>query len=202
MEITLREASKRYGYTWIFKNLELCLAAGSRTAILGANGSGKSTLLQIISGAQSLSEGTITWQRNQKLLPVEKVYEHISIAAPYLELIEEFTLTELVKFHFSLKKPMHNLSTDAIIERSGLRDKCKYPLMYFSSGMKQRTKLLLALIADTPLVLLDEPLSNLDADAAIWYRNLVDDFGGNRTFLVCSNHQQNEFDFCTHQIQL
>jgi len=68
--------------------------------------------------------------------------------------------------------------------------------------MKQRTKLLLALIADTPLVLLDEPLSNLDADAAMWYRKLIDDFGGNRTFLVCSNHQLNEYDFCTREIQL
>jgi ABC-type multidrug transport system ATPase subunit len=202
MEITLREASKRYGYTWIFKNLELSLAEGSRTAILGANGSGKSTLLHIISGAQSLSEGTITWQQNEKNVAPELLYEHISIAAPYLELIEEFTLTELIKFHFSLKKPLFNLSTDAIIERSGLRNKCRYPLMYFSSGMKQRTKLLLALIADTPLVLLDEPLSNLDADAAMWYRKLIDDFGGNRTFLVCSNHQLNEYDFCTREIQL
>jgi ABC-type multidrug transport system ATPase subunit len=202
MEITLREASKRYGYTWIFKNLELSLAEGSRTAILGANGSGKSTLLHIISGAQSLSEGTITWQQNEKNVAPELLYEHISIAAPYLELIEEFTLTELIKFHFSLKKPLFNLSTDAIIERSGLRNKCRYPLMYFSSGMKQRTKLLLALLADTPLVLLDEPLSNLDADAAMWYRQLIDDFGGNRTFLVCSNHQLNEYDFCTREIQL
>ena len=202
MEITLREASKRYGYTWIFKNLDIYLAEGTRTAILGANGSGKSTLLQVLSGAQSLSEGSITWQHGEKVLPVEKVYEHISIAAPYLELIEEFTLTELVKFHFSLKKPLFNLSADAIIDRSGLRDKSKYPLMYFSSGMKQRTKLLLALIADTPMVLLDEPLSNLDADAAVWYRQLVDDFGANRTMLVCSNHQKNEYDFCTREIHL
>jgi ABC-type multidrug transport system ATPase subunit len=202
MEITLREASKRYGYTWIFRNLDLSLTEGSRTAILGANGSGKSTLLQVLSGAQALSDGSITWQHNEKLVPVEKVYEHISIAAPYLELIEEFTLVELVNFHFSLKKPRFNLSTHAIIERSGLRDKCRYPIMYFSSGMKQRTKLLLALIADSPMVLLDEPLSNLDADAAVWYRQLVDDFGANRTMLVCSNHQKNEYDFCTREIHL
>ena len=74
-------------------------------------------------------------------------------------------------------------------------------IKYFSSGMKQRVKLALAVFSDTPLLLLDEPTSNLDEQGIAWYRSLISKYGVNRTLVVCSN-QQHEYDYCTHQLQL
>jgi ABC-type multidrug transport system ATPase subunit len=124
----------------------------------------------------------------------------VSIAAPYLELIEEFTLSELIHFHFSVKKPINNLSESAILQKSGLTHAADRRISYFSSGMKQRVRLILAILSDTPLLLLDEPLSNLDSRASEWYRALLEEFGGSRTILVSSNHQEPEYFFCNRRL--
>jgi ABC-type multidrug transport system ATPase subunit len=202
MEIALHQAGKRYNFNWIFKSIDLHLTAGSRWVFLGSNGSGKSTLMQLISGSTILSEGSIVWKRNDQVIPQEEVYQYISIAAPYLELIEEFTLEEHIRFHFSVKKPLNQMEIKEILEISGLANRAQLKVGYFSSGMKQRLKLLLAILSDTPLLLLDEPLSNLDKDASKWYLNMIERFGTNRTIVVCSNSVEEEYKFCSNQINL
>lgn len=202
MEIALHQAGKRYNFNWIFKSIDLHLIAGSRWVFLGSNGSGKSTLMQLISGSTILSEGSIVWKLNDQVIPQEEVYQYISIAAPYLELIEEFTLEEHIRFHFSVKKPLNQMEIKEILDISGLANRAQLKVGYFSSGMKQRLKLLLAILSDTPLLLLDEPLSNLDKDASKWYLNMVERFGTNRTIVVCSNSVEEEYTFCSNQINL
>ena len=103
MEIVLENAGKRYLREWIFKDLNYTFKKGSSYAITGRNGSGKSTLAAVLSGQLIPSEGTIKHYIDGKVLDEHLVYRHTSLAAPYLELIEEFTLKEMVNFHFSLK---------------------------------------------------------------------------------------------------
>ena len=130
------------------------------------------------------------------------VFRNVSFAAPYLELIEEYTLNELLRFHFALRKPLDGLDVSDILDISGLdHAKDKY-IRHYSSGMKQRLRLSLALLTDSRLLLLDEPLSNLDAGAADWYRALIDQYGAERTILVGSNHQQAEYDFCAQHLNI
>jgi ABC-type multidrug transport system ATPase subunit len=158
--------------------------------------------MQLASGSTLLSEGSIAWKNNEQEIPQEFVYQYISIAAPYLELIEEFTLEEHLRFHFSVKTPLDNLKIPEILELSGLANRAQLKVGYFSSGMKQRLKLLLAIISDTPLLLLDEPLSNLDKDAGEWYLKMIERFGRKRTIIVCSNSIEAEYRYCTNQIDL
>ena len=172
------------------------ITPGKRLAILGANGMGKSTLVQIIAGIKLPSEGKILWKADSKNIEGEDIYRSVSFAAPYMELIEEFTLKEHIRFHFSLKKALGNLNTEAIIELSGMKDSSDKMVRYFSSGMKQRLRLLLAIISDTPILILDEPSTNLDQEAVKWYLNLIREFSGNRTIIVASNHQLHEYGFC------
>ncbi|HOY49577.1 MAG TPA: ATP-binding cassette domain-containing protein [Flavobacteriales bacterium] len=200
MEITLNEVGKRYNFNWIFNGLSWHIASGDRCVFLGANGSGKSTLLQIVAGSILSSAGKIQWRINEQEIEPEHVYQYVSIAAPYLELIEEFTLTELIHFHFSVKKSINNLSESEILQKSGLTHAADRRISYFSSGMKQRVRLILAILSDTPLLLLDEPLSNLDSRASEWYRALLEEFGGSRTILVSSNHQEPEYFFCNRRL--
>ena len=175
---------------------------GETLAILGPNGSGKSTLLQVLSGATLLNEGTITHHQGDTTTDPEEVFRYVTIAAPYLELVEEFTLEESVKLHFSFKKTMNGISLQEVIRLSELQDAIHKPVKFFSSGMKQRLKLTLACLSDTPLLLLDEPCANLDENGVKWYASMVGEYGKGKTIVVCSNSHPEEYFFCSRKIQL
>jgi ABC-type transport system involved in cytochrome c biogenesis ATPase subunit len=169
LQISLHSASKRYNKDWIFKDLTYTFDMGNHYAFIGNNGSGKSTLLQCVAGYISLSKGTIKWGDYD----TNNIYKQISIAAPYLELIEEFTTIEQFKFHTQFKPLIKDISVEQIIEMIGLKDSSHKQIRYFSSGMKQRLKLALAIFADAPILLLDEPCSNLDLDGYALYHMLI-----------------------------
>ncbi len=202
MEIKLNNAGKKYLREWIFRKVDLTLAKGSKWVILGPNGSGKSTLLQVLSSAVALNEGTVDFYLDDKQIEIEEVYKNISLAAPYLELIEEFTLQEIISFHFKFKKIVHGLSEKDVIQISGLEKEANKVIRFFSSGMKQRLKLTLAILSDTSLLLLDEPCSNLDSNVIEWYQKMIRDYAMTRTIIVASNNQTEEFFFCDNKISI
>jgi ABC-type multidrug transport system ATPase subunit len=201
MKITLDQIGRRFNREWIFKNLNYTFQSGKSYAILGINGSGKSTLLQVISGSLSQSTGKIEFDFSGKQIEIDDIFQYLSIAAPYLELIEEFTLTEVLDFHFQFKTRLNSLNNAQLIELLNMEKSKDKQLKYFSSGMKQRVKLLLAFCSDTQILLLDEPTSNLDEQGIIWYKELVSKFTVNRLVIVCSN-QFHEYDFCNEQIHI
>ncbi len=201
MHIQLHKIGKKFNREWVFKNIDLNIPYGTRLAILGNNGSGKSTLLQIISGVLSPTEGELLFTKGSKEIPVEQAFEHLSIASPYLELIEEMTLIEMIEFHFSFKNRYQNLSNNQLVEILGLASSLQKEIRYFSSGMKQRTKLLLAVLSDVSCILLDEPCSNLDKQGIAWYNHLLDEYLGERTLLVCSN-QEYEYEKCSTHLSI
>lgn len=201
MQIELHKISRRFNREWIFRDIDFVFERHSATAVLGPNGSGKSTLLQILSGLLSPSSGHISFLLSGKPVPAELVFKQLSIAAPYLELPEEMTLSELISFHFSFKRLLPGITPSSMIELAGLEKAAAKQLRYYSSGMKQRVKLLLSFCSDTPLLLLDEPCSNLDQHGIAWYHNLVERFGKDRTLVVCSN-QENEYSFCSAELRI
>ncbi len=202
MELTLSNIAKHFGREVVFKGVSLSLASGSRTAILGPNGSGKSTLLQVIGGVLVPTEGSIMHRLNGQDLAQEDVYRHVSIAAPYLGLYEDLSLKQAVEFHARFK-PFRKGLTPADVARSAyLEHALEKPVLNFSSGMKQRLKLALAILSDTPLLLLDEPASNLDAEAIAWFRELLKTHTDGRTLVVASNRQAAEHDLCTTSIEI
>lgn len=202
MKINLEAVGKKFNYEWIFRGINLEISPENTLAITGSNGSGKSTLLQIISGHMMSSEGKLTYQSNNHTITEEEIYKHISIAAPYLELIEEFTIPELVSFHLQFKQFSGNIGIKEFLDITGLVASRNKPIRYFSSGMKQRVKLALAILSKTEILLLDEPTSNLDSKAVEWYQELINDFGKERTIVVCSNLLKQEYAFCTNVISI
>lgn len=199
MRIELTGLGKKFNRDWIFKGIDVTIATSDRVAIIGPNGSGKSTLLQVISGVLSPNAGTIAFQNAGVDISVENIYKNISIAAPYLELPEEMTLMELIQFHFSFKDQLGFTSAEEIINSMGLQKAKNKEIRYFSSGMKQRVKLALALYSKVDCILLDEPTTNLDEQGIAWYLNLIDTMLGNRTIFVSSN-QAHEYAFCNKRI--
>jgi ABC-type multidrug transport system ATPase subunit len=200
-QITLNQSGKKFFRNWIFRNLSIELSVPEKIVVLGPNGSGKSTLLHVLSGQLSLSEGSVKYI-NSVPLEASAVFKHISIAAPYLDLIEDFTMEEIIRFHFQFKKAVNNFSVNEIVgltELEGSKDKV---FKYFSSGMKQRVKLCLAILSDVNMVLLDEPLSNLDKNGVLWYKKLVSEYLKARLVVVCSNHDLNEYEFCDKEVDI
>jgi ABC-type multidrug transport system ATPase subunit len=195
--IRLQKAGKRFNKDWIFKDLDYSFTMGEYYALIGNNGSGKSTLLQIISGYATLSKGTIDWGEYD----TNNIFQQISLAAPYLELVEEFTTIEQCLFHDKFKPLRKDLSIEQVIEMIGLKSARNKQIRYFSSGMKQRLKLALAIFSECPILLLDEPCSNLDKEGYALYHELVQKYAKHKLIIVGSNDTQ-EYDFCTKHINL
>jgi ABC-type multidrug transport system ATPase subunit len=198
LDIILENISKKFNRTWIFREVNYHFEQGKSYAILGSNGSGKSTLLQVISGFISQTKGNLYYQdaSGKKILP-DQFFSFLSIATPYMVLPEEFTLHEMVVFHSRFKKT--RFSAKEIMQMMELEKEKDKEIKDFSSGMKQRLKLGLALFYESSIVLLDEPATNLDAKATQWYRKMTMEHARDKTLIISSN-QEIEYDFCEHEL--
>jgi ABC-type multidrug transport system ATPase subunit len=202
MEVILQKATRRFGREEIFSNVDHTFSVGSRTAILGPNGSGKSTLLQLIAGAILPTSGSVEYRQDGALVLSEEIYRHVSIASPYMGLYEDLALEEAIVFHARFKPFRNGLSTRDVAAICYLEHALKKPVAQFSSGMKQRLKLALAILSHTPLLLLDEPASNLDSQAITWFRRLLQEHLQERILVVASNRLAHEHDMCTETIEM
>ena len=195
--IQLDTIGKRFRYEWIFRHISTTFDAGQRYAILGPNGVGKSTLMKILSGHLTPSEGKMTVKIKDKIVDADIIYQHVNYAAPYIELIEEFTLTEAIDFHIKFHPLSNSLTINDLIEILAFQKSKDKEIRYFSSGMRQRLKLALAICSDSPILLLDEPTTNLDNQGVAWYRSLMQQYteGSNRLVIIASN-AEHDYDFC------
>ena len=207
MNISLTNIGRRFNKEWIFKGINYEFNQGQNYAILGPNGSGKSTLLSVLLGSLTPSEGKLSYsspsvsQNGLSEVSVENIYQSISFAAPYIDLIEEFTLLETIAFHFQFKDYTSGLDREAVVSLLGMEKSQDKALKHFSSGMKQRTKLALACCSDSPILLLDEPTSNLDTQGVDWYLALIERFGKDKMIIVGSN-QEHEYGFCEERLNI
>lgn len=195
MKIDLSNAGKRFNREWIFRNTSIHFTINKKYAITGINGSGKSTLLQCIGNMIRLNEGTIIYSDSSQKVNAESLSEYISFSAPYLELIEEMTLTEFLLFHQQFKPFVNKKSIEEIIEEIQLSASRHKQIRDFSSGMKQRVRLAQAIFSKVPIVLLDEPCSNLDQQGIELYKTLVTNYSADRIVIISSNDPQ-EYSFC------
>jgi ABC-type multidrug transport system ATPase subunit len=201
MKIELQNAGKRFNREWIYRQASLTFTSSNAYAITGPNGSGKSTLLQAIGGMLQLSEGKIQYIFNNQPLPDEEAYKEVSFCAPYLEVIEEMTLTEFLDFHNQFKAFLPSFTTKKIIAEIGLEAAANKQIRFYSSGMKQRVKLAQAIFSNTSIVLLDEPCSNLDIKGIELYHSLITNYCKDRLVIVCSNDEV-EYKFCNEVISI
>ncbi len=195
MTISLSDAGKRFNREWIFRHFTYQFIHGQSYAITGANGSGKSTLLQVLSGSMHFNEGQCIWSKDNRPVAAEQVYQHVSICAPYLEVVEEMTVTEFLDFHQGFKNFLPGITTASAIEIVGLKNAAHKQIRYYSSGMKQRVKLAQCIFSDTSIVLLDEPCTNLDVTGIDLYNDLIEKYCSGRLVIVCSN-DKTEYGFC------
>lgn len=215
MKIVFSDAGKRFNRDWIFRHFTYSFEKGKAYAITGPNGSGKSTLLQVLSGSMHMNEGSLRYetgsrqpevvlrqaQDQKEEIPHEDIYNHVSICAPYLEVVEEMTLKEFLDFHQDFKPFLPGITTDSIISSLGLEKAANKQIRYYSSGMKQRVKLAQCIFSDTQIVLLDEPCTNLDTAGVELYHQLINDYCTGRLVVVSSNDEV-EYRFCKEKVDI
>lgn len=188
MNIALQGVGKRYRNAWVFRGLDAELVSGECVALLGPNGSGKSTLLRLLAGAMRPTEGVLRWTvPGGSAVPAEGVYRHVALAAPYVDPIGPFTLDEQLAFHERFKPWRAGYDRDAVVAACGLERHRGKRLSDYSSGMRQRVRLALALFGAEPLLLLDEPTTNLDAAGAEWFRERLEEAAPGRLVVIASN---------------
>ncbi|MBI3220837.1 MAG: ABC transporter ATP-binding protein [Bacteroidetes bacterium] len=190
MKIVANNLSKRYNREWIFRNFSYEFQPKQTYAITGPNGSGKSTLLQVLWGQLPPSGGEINHSVNGSAIAIQEVFSSIAIATPYMDLIDEFTLREMVQFHFEFKKIRGSKTIEEVIALTGLKSSEHKSVSNFSSGMKQRLKLSLAFHTESNCLFLDEPTTNLDKKSIQWYWDQLIEIQPSTTILIASNNEE------------
>jgi len=201
MKITIQNLSKRYLYDWIIRDLNHVFESGSITGVNGINGSGKSTFMKMLSGYLSPSEGHVTYTYNDKNVDRSDIYQYMTLAAPYTDVINEYDVKEMFLFHTKFKKMRLELTTSEFLDIVKLKGNKGKQIQFYSSGMKQRLQLAIALITDSKLLLLDEPTSYLDSENKAWFYDLLRKHKDGRTIIIASNDAE-DFELCSDVIQL
>jgi ABC-type multidrug transport system ATPase subunit len=181
MKIVTENLGKRFNRVWVFRNLNYEFSSGNSYAITGPNGSGKSTLMQILWGQMTPTVGSVTYSETEP----SEIFKSVAIAAPYMDLIEEFTLEEMIHFHFKFKKC--RLPVDQVIHKTELESSRSKPISTFSSGMRQRLKLALAFYSQCDALFLDEPCTNLDKKSIQWYHSNLNQIPSECIVFIASN---------------
>lgn len=175
--------------------------SGSVTGVNGINGSGKSTFIKMLCGFLSPSEGKVSYSVSGKKIDRSDVYLNMSLAAPYTDIINEYDVEEMFVFHTKFKKLRQDINTEQFLEIVKLKGNKGKQIQFYSSGMKQRLQLALALLTDSKLLLLDEPTSYLDAENKAWFYDLLARNKSNRTIIIASNDKE-DFELCGNVISL
>lgn len=196
--IEAKDISKKFNQHPIIQQFSHTFQSGNQYGIIGNNGSGKSTLLKILAGYITPNSGSIAYHLNQQNIPADDVYKHLSFAAPYLDVIDDFTIEEQVHFHFTFKKCLLSQTTD-IFDIMQLPKEKK--IRDFSSGMRQKLKLTLSVLSAGELLLIDEPGSFLDTFAKDYFHQLLEKYGNKRLIMIASN-EKNDLVGCTEIINI
>ena len=194
-KIVLTDIGKRFNGRWLFRHLDISWKKGDRVAIVGANGSGKSSLTSIIAGYLTPSEGNVVVKDNHADVDESNRWKSISWTSPSLLLPEQLSYYELFLQVEKLRGFHDNWSLERMEAEIGLEKYRHQPLKSFSSGMRQRVKLILAFALKADVLILDEPTSHLDRKGIEWFSKLILETEHDIIF-VASNSNEDETFFC------
>ena len=200
--LTAVDIGKRFGRRFIFRHVHVEFAAGEVVAITGPNGSGKSTLLRILAGLLTPTEGRIdaSWNGSES---VDDLTRHVGFVAPYVNVYDSFTAAENLAFLVRLRRlGGGNATIERALREVGLEAAANQEVGTYSSGMKQRLKLAMAVIHDPAVLMFDEPSSNLDAAGRRVVTELIEAHRERGRIVLVATNIDDEAAVCDRQVNV
>lgn len=180
-----------FGTLLLFRRVSFTLRGGESLAVTGANGAGKSTLLRILAGLLSPKAGDVTLSVDGS--PVGDRTLCTGLVAPALDVYDDLTAHENLRFLASARRMQARSDRiESVLDQVGLADRADDPVATYSSGMRQRVKYAAALLAEPPLLLLDEPSANLDAAGRQMVDTIIEQQQAREGLLVVATNRSDE----------
>jgi heme exporter protein A len=202
MKIEIKNIGKYFGERKIFSNINFEISSGSSVSITGPNGSGKTTLIRIISGLLNPTEGEVIYSDNGTILEEREKFRHLGLVGPYLELYNELTAMENLKFFSKMKRISNDESIILnLLEKMNLSGHESDLVKNYSSGMKQRLKYVFALLDSPDILLVDEPTSNLDKEGINTVYDIMENQKSNGILIIATN-DESDLKFGDSQIAI
>lgn len=201
--LTTEDLGKRFGRSWVFRGLTMSVNGGESVAITGRNGSGKSTLLRILSGLLRPTLGKIALTRDGVGLEPQEHIHTIGYVAPNLNFYKKMSAVENLLFVARMRGlPTTEVDIVALLDRVGLPRRGGDLVGSFSSGMQQRLRVATLLIHRPPVVLLDEPFSNLDAEGILIVKSMMSDQIESGGIVVLATNSSDEAALCGFSVAI
>lgn len=178
--ISIEKINKNFGTVQALKDVSLEIGNGKKVVIIGPSGSGKSTLIRCINGLEKPTSGKITVDGLEATAPkadmrrlchdVAMVFQNFNLY-PHKTVLENVTLAPIKVLKIPRDKAVEN--GKLYLDRVGLSDKLDTYPAKLSGGQQQRVALARAIVIHPEVLLMDEPLSNLDAKLRVEMRNAI-----------------------------
>jgi heme exporter protein A len=192
---------KLFNWRVIFRDISFEVSRGQTLLITGRNGSGKSTLVKIISGVLTPTSGTVTIRIAGDARRGGSP-DLLGLVSPYLQMYDEFSARENIEIALAIRgRKGDGLWLDELLKRVGLFDRQHDAVRTYSSGMKQRVKYAFALAHKPPVLLLDEPMANLDREGVAIVHDIMS-IQRNEGILVVATNDLSDIDRYDLQVDL
>lgn len=203
IKLTVEGLAKRFGHRLLFKGLSCTVQGGEALAITGANGSGKSTLMRIVAGVMSPTKGQVSLAVEDRAVEPEERPLLTGFVSPYLNVYDGFTARENLTFIAKARR-MKDASEriEKLLAFVTLEGRANDMVGTFSSGMKQRVKFAAALLAEPPVLLLDEPSTNLDEAGIAMVRRIIQVQKEKERILLLATNNPDEVAWCSKSIRI
>jgi ABC-2 type transport system ATP-binding protein len=195
--IQTQNLGKRYGELWALRGLDLEVGAGSVLGLLGHNGAGKTTTIRLLTTLSTPSEGSASVAGHDVVTAAARVRSDIGVAAQAATvdgLLTGRANLELIGRLYRLPRPDARRRAAELLERFGIADAADRLVKEYSGGMRRRLDLAASLIANPPVIFLDEPTTGLDPAARRELWNVVRELVAGGTTVLLTTQYLDEAD--------
>jgi len=187
IRLEAKNLKKVFNRRVVFERISFTLGSNTTLLVTGRNGSGKSTLIKILASVLSPTEGSVGISSSLPYTPESHLMQ-VGLVSPYLMMYDEFSARENLTLALAIRgmRP-DGRKIDALLERVQLFGRRNDLVRTYSSGMKQRVKYAFALVHGPKILLLDEPMSNLDTRGVEMVRAIMQEQREKGILVVATN---------------
>ena len=198
LAIEVRKLTKAFGHQAALRGVDLHVDEGEFLTLFGPNGAGKTTLIRIVASLTRPTGGVVRVRGEDLGKAGTSLRKHIGLISHNPLLYGDLTPDENLRFFarmYDLPDPAGRI--DAVLDQVGLTARRRDPVRTFSRGMVQRLAIARAILHDPSIMLLDEPYTGLDLQAADMLRAVLQELAAsNRTVILTTHNLEQGLEMC------